>query len=341
MQGHDDGKTVEEKREEVEEHLSVITKAEKDKGRDGSCLIDIVGENLRNVYKILSEYQTNSRLLLQKKKKNLENLKRKAGDNWIESCLQFVISSVFAAVVQLEENLVRNDTLRRDLGKVTAVLAGAGGLCTTSESLRLSSQGNYIQLVDIDDLMENMSVHGELVDKIVSAGPPFWKQKSELWFGARERVPVTGSNVRLAIGLDGLKPQQRYFDHVIGGKEKEAVSDTVRQAWAHGTKYEPSAVATFCSNFLPVFCPDLEYIEVGGYVYDCGGVKMVISPDGLLVDKYTKQCVAAVEIKCPYFTKVNSVVPERHIPQLQFEMETLNVDKLYFVSFTPETTTVF
>lgn len=48
------------------------------------------------------------------------------------------------------------------------------------------------------------------------------------------------------------------------------------------------------------------------------------------------------EIKCPYFRKSPHLfVPQRYVPQLQSGLSVTNCDKILFVSFTDDITTVF
>ena len=73
---------------------------------------------------------------------------------------------------------------------------------------------------------------------------------------------------------------------------------------------------------------------------------MVVSPDGAGQNDVNAKSSFAFEIKCPvpgklFTTNQHYTIPQYYIPQLLAEMKALNCDKLYYVCYTPESTTVF
>ena len=89
------------------------------------------------------------------------------------------------------------------------------------------------------------------------------KQRSDLWKSVRSLAYVTGSTLHSALGLRGLKEQKTHFDVNVLGKEPSVVSETTQKYLDHGTQNEKLAVATLSGKFLPIFYPDLNYVEKG------------------------------------------------------------------------------
>ena len=76
---------------------------------------------------------------------------------------------------------------------------------------------------------------------------------------------------------------------------------------------------------------------------------MIVSPDGLLshksaINTHGPYIPHALEIKCPtpqpYKTPVKYSVPDRYIFHFMAEMRALDVNELFYLSWSPESTTV-
>lgn len=134
----------------------------------------------------------------------------------------------------------------------------------------------------------------------------------------------------------------------------------------HGTNNEINAVATICTKDLPVFFPQLDFVEVGvfrnpsytsSHSHQDGKCISVSDPkefslfslDGVFIPRKssflelnTSEIEMCTEIKCPYFKKSPHLfVLQRYVPQLQSGLSVTNCDKSLFVSFTDDITTVF
>ena len=166
---------------------------------------------------------------------------------------------------------------------------------------------------------------------------------------------MTGSTLHSALGLRGLKEQKAHFDVNVLGKEPAEVSEATQKHLDHGTRNEKHAVATLSGKFLPIFYPELNYVEEGCYLVD-GQTKshlLEVSPDGSLKFRgcVENNCqpdrtlqdnpILAVEIKCLFKGNVYYKVPTYYICQCLAEMRVLGVQGLIFACYTEESTTFF
>lgn len=74
---------------------------------------------------------------------------------------------------------------------------------------------------------------------------------------------VTGSTLGDAAGFNGLSSRRALYDNVHFGKSLPPTSVEVQKAMSRGTTNERNAVATICTKVLPVFFPQLDFVEVG------------------------------------------------------------------------------
>ena len=93
-----------------------------------------------------------------------------------------------------------------------------------------------------------------------------------------------------------------------------------------------------------MFNPELSYYEEGCYPFDVNNVNVVVSPDGSCRSTDAVP-VCGVEVKCPFpgkshATPVFYTLPKYYVTQVLSEMEVLNVEQLYFVCYSAESTTI-
>lgn len=134
---------------------------------------------------------------------------------------------------------------------------------------------------------------------------------------------------------------------VAYGKEKTEFSEAVKVRLQHGVDNEPRTVATLVSKVLPMFYPDLIFYEEGCYKQDIKENKSIdVSPDDSCRNQSDRP-IFAVEIKYPaprsdisFKARLDYSLPKYYVPQVLSEMYALNVDKLLYVCFRSESTTV-
>ena len=172
-------------------------------------------------------------------------------------------------------------------------------------------------------------------------------QRSDAWFSVRTHAVVTGSSLYRALGFDGLKQQQCHFKKVYKNEPEETPSSETMKMMEHSTLNEINAVATLASKVLPIYYPDMYFVEEGCYSlsqHDTGLI--LVSPDGSLrnqTDGKLSEPVFGIEIKCPYpgkvyTTPVHYKLPVRYVPPI--EMVTLNVNSLLYISYSEQSTVV-
>ena len=349
--GNEGHPTVNEKMEKLDDDIQLLEELssilEKAMERDVYELTDlndevqnaliILGKKILN---ILSSRLEELRLVKQKKTVTLEKIKSLCTSEVLRQKYSYALSAIRTHVFQINVCIGR---LLKSIDVVASMIAfcnGVGHLYVTGNSCDLSITENYICLCgpkDIANYSEN-DVNTSLV-----------KQRSEPWQNIRKMAKVTGSTCHTAIGLSGLKKQKEHFEHVLGDKDEQQVSEELEIRFRHGTENEINAVATLVSKVLPVYDSDAVYVEEG-----CEVIKkdkntlMVVSPDGSVRKQRQGnfEMYSAVEIKCPYPGKVYKTpvyyeIPWYYVSQVILEMRALNVQELYFLSYTDESTTVF
>ncbi|CAG2249712.1 unnamed protein product [Mytilus edulis] len=121
----------------------------------------------------------------------------------------------------------------------------------------------------------------------------------------------------------------------------------------HGTQSEIHAVATLTGKVLPFFSPGLKYIEEGAHViYVEAEPFILVSPDGSVGhinmesggSPFVPNPLYGCEFKCPsaadFKTPVHYEIPIRYIPQVLSEMVCLKTDKLWYLCWTEESSTI-
>lgn len=143
------------------------------------------------------------------------------------------------------------------------------------------------------------------------------------WHEFRQKH-IGGSDASVCLGESKyMSPYELYLEKIGEGKPKK-VTTIMHQG---NILEEPARKAFEQVMDVSVFPVVRKHKE-----YDF----MAASMDGLDMDEKI-----AVEIKCP-FSKIyhqmalNGVMPDHHMPQVQHQMSVLNIDKMYYFSYTIE-----
>ena len=278
-------------------------------------------------------------LRLEECKKNmlLDKLMKEAGEGWMSSKYSYAISSVKTHLYRTGGSIKDLLNVIDKLGLIVSACQGSLDLYEDSNVIYLAKQRNYVCLRNLADHPENINIPQEIR-----------KQKCPTWFKDREQAKVTGSTINTAAGLRTLKEQQRHFDRVIDGKtsENETFSPHTQRCMSHGVENELNGVGVLVGKVLPVYMPNAVYYEEGYYTMasESDSNFMIVSPDGSCrINSFPE---TAVEIKCPLPGKrvvpdVHYVIPNYYICQLLSEMTALNCTCLFYVCWTPQSSTVF
>ena len=170
----------------------------------------------------------------------------------------------------------------------------------------------------------------------------FVKQRGKPWMKIREQARATGSTLHNAIGLNSLKAQLEHFDYVMHKIEKNTVDESTKQKMKYGTDHEIDAVATMVGKVLPIYHPDLTYIEEGCYVLSENDKPLiVVSPDGSGRQDISDKAAVGFEFKCPYpgktfTTQVQYTLPTYYVLQVLAEMVSLKTDTLLYMCYSSE-----
>jgi hypothetical protein len=312
-------------RKQMIKNINLLTRLSKS---TKSEIVDV----LRSVVHVLSNRLKELREAKLSKDTALIKFKKLAGEDWQKSRLIHVISAIETARFDIDVCITGTLELISKLGCALSCLCESTSLYITDKQSYLAMQANYVHLSE--------SVNDDTDYRFI-------KQKTDAWFEVRKQAVVTGSTLNAAVGLESLKKQLEHFDMVAYGKEKPEFSEAVKVRLQHGVDNEPKAVATLVSKVLPMFYPDLIFYEEGCYKKDIKENKsIVVSPDGSCRDQFDRP-IFAVEIKCPaprsdisFKTRLHYSLPKYYVPQVLSEMYALNVDKLLYVCFTSESTTV-
>ncbi|CAC5410294.1 unnamed protein product [Mytilus coruscus] len=298
-------------------------------------------QKLRDIVLITSYRIKDLRLLFMKQKLALSKFHKEVGDDWRSSRFVYAISSTQAQIYQVRQMVKELLDVNNSLICVGASVRKQADVFVSDMQTDCFSQDNWITLKDQSSIPEDLKTT-----------PRFIKQRSEEWFQLREKFKVTGSSLYKALGLDLLKNQQSHFDKVISGKKStEEFSKEVKKRMEHGTINEINATATLVSKFLPIYYPEMKYIEEGvHYVNDNDQPYFIVSPDGSLGYMDTLSSSDPVpligcEFKCPvateYKTPVHYEVPKRYVTQVLSEMAAMDVKELMYLCWTEESSTVF
>ncbi|XP_078606909.1 uncharacterized protein LOC144879386 [Branchiostoma floridae x Branchiostoma japonicum] len=172
----------------------------------------------------------------------------------------------------------------------------------------------------------------------------FWQQRGKNWFEMREAVPVTGSQLHRAIGLNTLKEAKQLYKNRMEGTPLPEPSDKIKEAMKKGVEHEPNVVATICGKFFPAFFPTWELREVGCKVIDIGdGTLIVDSPDGAahtLSSPLQSPVTAAIEIKHTT-TDLPKVARHYNLIQCFAHCKALESSTCYLFYHTEQSTVMF
>ena len=284
------------------------------------------------------------RLLKKKQEYGLMKLKEKAGPDWHTSKFVFAISSVQAFLYRVKVFIKRTLTNIDSLCHIGSQLNGTNTY--VRDNVIQCSQRNLFNLKPYP--AQSQPVPSQFVP-----------QRTPEWHLIRKQAPVTGSTLHNALGLRTLALQKKHFDVKILGIEEQEPSEEVKKYFEHGTTNERNAIATLAGKFLPMFLPNLAYVEEGCYfIYSCLNKEkpvLAVSPDGSLREfdtadnsdnnAFVRDCKAAIEIKCP-FPKKNDItiyysLPQYYVCQCLAEMKALEVKSMIFVCYTAESATFF
>ena len=212
-------------------------------------------------------------------------------------------------------------------------LNGAQHNYCKGDTIKIDQQQNYYRLLD------NHNVEGSR----------FIKQRSQSWFELRKQMKVTGSTMNKAVGIDGLKKQQEYFDHVIYGKTDESMTHDAKttKAMDYGVKHEIDAVGTLVGRILPAYFPELLYCEEGcALINKDNELFYLSSPDGSIRSSVYSEPTFMYETKCKppvpttQMTPVYYTIPKYYIMQILGEMKSYDSKQLIFTCWSEQSTVV-
>jgi len=266
----------------------------------------------------------------------LDKLLKIATEPWQTSKYSFAISSIKTHIYDINRCVTEMLELNTKLGLVAAACNGSESMYSLEGVIDLSDQANYVCLSSTTSQKAcNQNISTEYI-----------KQRTERWHHDRNKAKVTGSTLHQALGLSTLKKQQEHYDRVIVGKKTQSHDKTENiEAMQHGVVNEINAAGTLMARIMPIYAPDAKFHEEGYYkvnVMDHAEF-MIVSPDGSL--RFNDKVEYGVEIKCPvpnkkYATDVHYELPKYYITQILSEMAALKCEKLMFISWTPESTTL-
>ena len=286
---------------------------------------------LFNVIRLLSNYIRTLREIVVVREATKERLKSSVEGDWRKSKYVFVISGLVTYVYDIR-SCIKN--LLASVDQICQIICEINGSTFIKVgSVNMSAQANYLHLKD------------NKIDSDNDEELRFLKQRSDKWHAIRNDAVITGSTMNDALGLSTLKKQQEHFDNVKFGKPKPDPSPHVKEMMAYGTENERHAIATLVGKVLPVYGPDLVYVEEGCYRLSIGGKNMIISPDGSCRSTENDNVVYGVECKCPYpgkkhTTQVHYKLPKYYVTQVLSEMFALQTDKLFLICYSAESSTV-
>lgn len=166
----------------------------------------------------------------------------------------------------------------------------------------------------------------ERIDRVKSA--PQYAQRTPEWYEVRRSL-MTASVVSSALGI---KP----FASFAGDVRRDAIVNAVHRkfkgniATRHGVKYEDSVREKFDEIMGTTTKEYGLIIHADIHGPENGLPWLAASPDGMT------ECGSLVEIKCPYRRQiVPGEVPHHYMPQIQAQLEVLDLELCYFVEWQP------
>ena len=139
------------------------------------------------------------------------------------------------------------------------------------------------------------------------------EQRTSEWYKLRDNM-LTASDVSSALGKNPYKSRKSLLNEKCGLKKK--FSGNFITDW--GCKMESEAVKMYEKLY------DNKIYETGLYQHKMHEF-LGASPDGITEDG------KLVEIKAPYKRKIEHEIPEYYYPQVQLQMEVLDVNKCLFI----------
>ena len=334
--GHEKGETLAQSKQRLKDEVQLFQNVMQQLNHDDDktdvnslddeirqSLVDVLHESL----KILGKYAQKARELKEKKEFARKKLLERCGQDWRQSQFSYAVSAMNAFLYDIS-------SFSQDYEKMLEKICSSLSTLLLSESLYWSGKPVHL---------ETCRNFNELIESDTN-NPRFVKQQTEKWKSLRQTAKVTGSTLYSALGLETLRKQQQHFEKVVCGIPEPMPSKEVQSYMDHGTENEPNAVATLVSKVLPVLLPRCEYFEEGCFCIEFDDKPfMVVSPDGSIKKKTEDNEmteVYGIEIKCPV-RKIHNALPERYVLQCLAEMEVLNVDKLLYLCWRPDITSVF
>ena len=310
--GHEGGVTLNASKSRLEGELSEIGLLENQWILyDDTQKID----KIKFIIKIVSYRIKDLRILFLSQTMALKKFFKEAGDDWRTSRLVYAISSVQATIYQIKAIVKRLLQINNSLLHQATAINKTENSFKLGKSVDAFAQSNWVSLKDPEELPEQFTERMRFV-----------KQRSEQWFEKRKEFMLTGSKLFEGVGLDSLKNLQKHYDKVVGKKiVDEQFTEEALKRMDHGTKSEIHAIATLTAKILPVYFPQLKYIEEGAHIVNKTDVDepfILVSPDGSLgnIDLHNKEYelpipVIGCEFKCPcpadYKVPVHYDIPAR------------------------------
>ena len=330
--GHEDSMSLKQRQEELKSKISVIEKAVQDLELLESC-VDIKtltqqahDRSVRSLQFALKDLSSSVIAILdikEKKEYSKKKLIEHGGEeNWRKGKYVFAISGIIAFIHDIDDFLQAFEKLRETICQYLAYIQGSKYI--TGNKVNIDQCANYQELAE--------SAPSNPDTRLV-------RQRTDEWRTIREKAKITGSTFFKTIGLDGLQKEKEHFEEVICHVSSKPFSEAVQEMLDYGTKNEQNAAATLVGKVLPVIDPSVRFYVEGCVELD--GSFMVVSPDGSLrqTDSFDST-TTAIEFKCPV-NQLHKTFPPRYLLQCLAEMEALNVDNLLYLSWRPDTSSVF
>ena len=348
LYGHESSPTLKQKQDRLAEEIDAIDDIDtllcQAELLEKEFLEDLTQEDKRNlstkaidVIRLLSLRIRDLRESQCKKRMALDKLMAEAGEFWMKSKYCYSISSIKTLLHRMGASVIDLLSCIDRLGLVAAACNNSLHLYETNRVIDLSLQENYVCLKDAPDSMDSSQIPSD-----------YTKQRSNQWFSERKKAKVTGSTIHKALGLNTLKEQQQHYDRVVNGKiTTESPADgAMNRAMEHGTLNEINGMGVAIGKLLPVYLPNAVFYEEGFYRIRSHADEnfLIVSPDGSCRENEVP--IAAIEIKCPLPGKtvvpdVQYKIPDYYVCQILSEMVAFNCTSLFYVCWTPESTTVF
>jgi putative phage-type endonuclease len=145
------------------------------------------------------------------------------------------------------------------------------------------------------------------------------EQRTPEWFTMRDNM-LTASDVASAIGKNPYKSKKALIKDKCG-QSKKFVGNFMTE-W--GCKYEPEAIRVYERDY------NNKVYETGLYQHNVHTF-LGASPDGITYDG------KLVEVKAPYKRKIEHKIPDHYYPQVQLQLEVLDIETCLFIQYKPAT----